>query len=201
MKWSLPAITLLVAISTAACGQSMEQPDIRFNPHPKMRYEITLKIEGIPGPLDAVEASAGYVVANEACVPLTPFIGATLPPEKRMPIVLTKLDDTTYRGEIYVDQMQDADYFGLGLCRWSMISAGFGLERGNAVFVHSLWLADILGNKTITRYFNNLSYVGDYAKSRKDEHPFADYGRADRAGFKDPANSFSVTLTARERFQ
>ena len=201
MKWSLSAITFLVAISTAACGQTMKQPDIRFNPHPKMRYEITLKIEGVPGPLDAVKGSAGYVVTNEACVPLTPFIGARLAPEKRVPIVLVKLDDSTYRGEIYVDQMQDADYFGLGLCRWSMISAGFGLERGNAVFVHSLFLPDILGNKSITRHFNNLSYFGEYARALKDEHPFYDSGREDRAGFKEPANSFSVTLTAKERFE
>lgn len=39
--FALASIISLASI-TAACGDSMNNPDITFNPHPKMRYELTL---------------------------------------------------------------------------------------------------------------------------------------------------------------
>lgn len=132
----------------------MKKPDINLNPHPKMRYEITLNIEDAPGPFDAVEGTAGYEVTNGSCVPLTPFSGATLTPEKDVPMALSRVSDKVYRGELYVDLLTDEDYFGLGLCRWSMPFANFSLRVGNLVFGHSLALNDILEKKPVTRYFH-----------------------------------------------
>lgn len=45
MKRLIAVFAVFLAITTAACSQSMNQPDIKLNPHPKMRYEITLTIE------------------------------------------------------------------------------------------------------------------------------------------------------------
>jgi len=179
----------------------MKNPDIKLNPHPKMRYEITLTIEDAPGPFDAVEGSAGYEVANGDCVPLTPFSGATLTPNKNVPIALTRVSDKVYKSELYVDLLTDEDYFGQGLCRWSMPFADFDLQVGNLAFAHSIALEDVLAGKSVTRYFNNISYVSEDAKSPKSDHPRISIGNANRADFKDPKNTFSMTLTAKEKFQ
>ncbi|MQQ99823.1 hypothetical protein [Glaciimonas soli] len=53
----------------------MNTPDIKQNPHPKMRYEITLTIKDAPGPFDAVTGFMQYDVTNEQCSPYNEFIG------------------------------------------------------------------------------------------------------------------------------
>lgn len=179
----------------------MKNPDIKINPHPKMRYEITLSIEGAPGPFDAVKGSAGYEVTNGACVPLTPFSGATLKPDKNVPMSLNRVSDTAYKCDIYVDLLMDEDYFGQGLCRWSMRFVDFDLQIGNLAFAHSISLDDVLAGKSATRYFNNLSYVSEDAKSPKSDHPRISSGNPERADFTDPKNTFSMTITAKENFQ
>jgi hypothetical protein len=202
MKRLIAVLAVSLAITTTACGQAMKQPDIKLNPHPKMRYEITLTIEGAPGPFDAVEGSTGYEVENSSCVPLTPFSGATLVPRKHIPMALTRVSDKVYRGELYVDLLQDEDYFGLGLCRWSMPFADIDLQIRNLAFAHAIALKDILASKSVTRYFNNRSYFSEDARSRKDGHPRVSSGNAERSDFgAESKNTFSTTLTAREKFQ
>ncbi|MBS7777353.1 hypothetical protein [Acidovorax sp. CCYZU-2555] len=195
------ALFILSTIAAPAFGKSMKQPNIKLNPHPKMRYEITLTIEDAPGPFDAVEGSAGYEVANRDCVPRAPFSGAKLTPNKNVPMALTHVSDKVHKGELYVDLLTDEDYFGLGLCRWSMPFADFDLQIGNLAFAHSISLEDILAGKSVTRYFNKISYVSEDARSPKSDHPRVSSGNASRAEFKDPTNTFSMTLSAKEKFQ
>ncbi|MEJ1126652.1 hypothetical protein V9L20_03695 [Variovorax sp. CCNWLW225] len=73
-------------------------------------------------------------------------------------MALSRVNDKVYKGELYVDLLTDEDYFGLGLCRWSMPFANFSLRIGNLVFGHSIALNDILAHKSATRYFSTLSY-------------------------------------------
>lgn len=180
----------------------MKKTDIKLNPHPKMRYEITLTIEDAPGPFDAVEGSAGYEVTNGSCVPLTSFSGATLVPTKNVPIALNRVNDKVYKGEIYIDLLEDEDYFGLGLCRWSMTFANFGLPIGNLLFGHSISLKDILRGKSVSRHFNKRSYFSEDAKSKKGTHPRLSIGNADRSEFgNESKNTFSTTLSVEEKVQ
>ncbi|KQU85590.1 hypothetical protein ASC78_26685 [Variovorax sp. Root318D1] len=200
MKRLISALAVLLALTTTACSQAMKQPDIKLNPHPKMRYEITLTIEDAPGPFDAVEGSAGYQIANDRCVPLTPFSGVRLTPERHVPMALTRVSDKVYKGELYVDLLTDEDYFGLGLCRWSMPFADFSLQIGNLAFGHSIALNDILANKSATRYFSTLSYR-ESTPLKDGERPWVNSGNAQRSDFKEPKSTFSMTLTATEKFQ
>lgn len=179
----------------------MKQPDIKLNPHPKMRYEVTLTIEDAPGPFDAIEGSAGYQVSNDRCVPLEPFSGAKLTPTKHVPMVLQRVSDKVYKGELYVDLLQDEDYFGRGLCRWSMPFADFDLQIGNHMFSHSIALDEILSKKAAARYFNKKAYFSPEARSKRGDHPFIDDGNALSSDFKEPSNTFSMTLSAEEKLQ
>ncbi|RST54961.1 hypothetical protein EJI00_02080 [Variovorax sp. DXTD-1] len=180
----------------------MKKPDIKLNPHPKMRYEITLTIEDAPGPFDAVEGFSSYQVSNNRCVPLQPISGAQHTPRKSVPLSLTRVSDKLYKGTFYVDYLQDENYFGLGVCQWSMTFVGFSLQIGNLVFSHSLDLNEALAGKPVPRFFNNGSYFSEYAKSKKDDHPLISSGRENRSDFgQDSKNTFSMTLTAKEKFQ
>lgn len=90
--FALASILSLASI-TAACGDSMNNPGITFNPHPKMRYELTLSLPDAPGPFDTMDGSVLYMVSNASCVPEQPISGARLTPEKTLPIILNRLSD------------------------------------------------------------------------------------------------------------
>src|ERR1700749_441278 len=101
------ALAALSFTDYSACGVAMNKPDVKLNPQPRMRYEITIKVDNAPGPFDRVEGVIDYRVSNENCVPLTPVTGATVAPEKRVPIVLPHSGGNIYKGEIYADLLQD----------------------------------------------------------------------------------------------
>ncbi|RYH55861.1 MAG: hypothetical protein EON54_12470 [Alcaligenaceae bacterium] len=199
MKWSLPAITLLVAISTAACGQSMKQPDIQFNPHPKMRYEITLTVQDAPGRFDAVDASVDYQVANEQCVPLAPVSGARLSPRKHLPVALVPVSANVFKGEFYLDRLADQDYYGLGVCRWSVTGAGATLRVGGTEFSAPIFIEDILAKRPASRFFSALSYR-ESAPLPQGQEPWVDVGSAKQSDFRDPASTFSTALVTEAKF-
>jgi hypothetical protein len=92
---------LALPFTFSAHGAAMSKPDIKLNPQPRMRYEITIKVANAPGPFDRVEGVVDYRVSNDNCVPLTPANGAAVAPEKRVPVVLTHSGGNVYRAEIY----------------------------------------------------------------------------------------------------
>lgn len=62
-----------------------------------MRYEITMAIQGAPGPFDAVSGFVQYKVSNDHCVPLTRVIGATHPRGELGPPVISSVLPDDYR--------------------------------------------------------------------------------------------------------
>lgn len=188
-------LILSLALITSACGSSMKKTDIKQNPHPKMRYEITMKIEGAPGPFDAVTGYVQYKVENDRCVPLQPISGATLAPEKSVPLVLRRVTDQLYTSTFYVDLLQDEDYYGLGVCHWAVVAAQVDLQRGSIDFSPDLFKDDIFSQKSISRYFSNHSYHDPQSQG-------VDSGNAHKLDFGSEANeTFSVTLSAKEDFR
>ena len=151
-------LTLSLALITSACGSSMKNPDIKQNPNPVKRYEVTMTIDGAPGPFDSVDGFMGFDVKNDACVPLTKFSGARLPPEKSVPFVLRQISGNVYRGVIYMDLLQDEDYYGLGVCHWSLTSVGAVLTKAKVGFTLSLSQGDLEAHKPATNYFTIASY-------------------------------------------
>lgn len=189
-RLALSIATLLAHLN--AYGATMTQPDIKLNPSPRMRYEITVKVDGAPGPFDRIEGVVDYRVANEACVPLTPVTGATVAPEKRVPITLKAAGGNVYKGEMYADLLQDEDYFGKGVCHWSVVAASANLWVKQVDFSAPLFRDDLLKGTPVTRYYSNRSY----ATTQLDR---VDTGEADRAQYQDEAGAtFSVTVHAEE---
>ncbi len=192
-----PALALIVslALTTSASSSPMKTPDIKQNPHPTMRYEITVTIDGAPGPFNAVEGYVLYQVANNQCIPLEPVSGATPVVEKRVPLVLTPVGDNVFKGTMYVDLMQDEDYFGMGVCHWTVAGLGANPKVKNLVFSPGITLNDIQAQRSVPRYFSNRSYFNA-------DNPRVVTGNARRADFESEAkDTFSITLTAKEAVQ
>jgi hypothetical protein len=196
------SLILSLALITSACGSPMKTPDIKQNPHPKMRYEITMTIQGAPGPFDAISGFVQYKVSNDRCVPLTPISGATLPPEKSVPLELSHVSDNVYKGTLYVDLLQDEDYYGLGVCHWAVVAATVSLKVKKADFSPDLFADGILKQASETRYFSKKQFE---AADRGELGPPVVSGvlPADYKNFKPEwqQDMFPVTLSAKEDFQ
>lgn len=190
----LLAITaLLSSLTPIAYGATMTNPDIKLNPNPRMRYEVTAVIKDAPGPFDRIEGAVQYKVTDRKCVPLTPITGAAEFPEKRVPIELHRIDDHTYRGDVYVDLLQDEDYFGMGVCHWSLIGADVSFKVNKLYFSPSLFHDDFVAQRTVIRFFSQRSY--ELSGTQR-----VDTGNAHREDFKEDANrTFSIELTARDK--
>jgi hypothetical protein len=190
-------LLLSVALTTSACSSSMKTPDIKQNPHPTKRYEITLTIKDAPGPFDSVTGYMQYEVANEQCAPKDEFSGVhRKPPIQRPPIVFTRVRDNVYRGTVYLDLLQDENYHGLGVCHWAVIAAIARLKFHNVTFSPDISAEAIASQQSSTQYFWKESYLVDSADPRHE----SGLSRVD-AVTKDPEKYFSITLGAKERFQ
>ncbi|NID13963.1 hypothetical protein [Luteibacter yeojuensis] len=170
----------------------MKQPDIKLNPNPRMRYEITMTVKGAPGSFDSIDGYADYKVSNPASVPLTPITGATVEPERHEPIEFKRVGDNVYKAEVYVDKFLDEDYFGQGVCRWSIVAVSAGLISGPITFSPSIFSKDIFASSSVTRYFANGSYT-----DRRMER--IDIGADSPKAYKLPDDTFTVTLEAAEK--
>jgi hypothetical protein len=195
MPIRLPAsLALSLALITTACSAPMKNPDIKQNPHPAKRYEITITIDGAPGPFDSIDGYAMYQVKNGECVPVQPISGARPIPEKSIDLALTRTGNV-YKGTFYVDQLQDEDYFGLGVCHWALTGAGALLHLRKIVFSPDISFADMQSQKTSVTYFANAAYHDLGGEGGDTGNPRTPYVIAH------PSEFFSVTVVTKEDTQ
>lgn len=166
----------------------MKTPDIKKNPKPRQRYEITLKIGDARGPFEAIPAFANCRAKNEACVLLTPVTGARV---ESVPVMLMKVKDGIYRDTINADQFMDEDYYDLGVCQWELMAIGAKPTAANQDLSPAICSEGTKSGQTVHRYFSSRAY-----REYKGGH-LVDISKAQREGFKTQATDvFSTTLTA-----
>ncbi|AJQ81660.1 hypothetical protein BRN52_02670 [Xanthomonas oryzae pv. oryzae] len=89
----------------------------KLNPSPRKAYEVALTLNKAPGAFGLVEAAAQYDVSNEQqCGKIQPETGTACRITSQENVVLKKISETEYRGTVYLDLMQDEDYYGRGVC-------------------------------------------------------------------------------------
>ncbi|MDL9998462.1 hypothetical protein QTI24_07620 [Variovorax sp. J22P240] len=175
----------------------MKTPDIKQNPHPKMRYEITLTIQDAPGPFESVEGYVYYEVTNKECSPENPISGTWgQRPTASIPLVFTPIADGVYTGTVYLDLLQDEDYFGLGVCHWKFGTAGASLKAKEVGFTPGISSASIATGRSETTYFSREHYVDTTAKGMS-------FGGVPLSAWitKQPDRFFSATLIAKEQLE
>ncbi len=172
----------------------MDDSDIKQNPHPKQAYEITVTIRNAPGPFDSVKGEMLFEVANSDCVPQDPFSGARKVPTSHPPVPLEPLGSGRYRGTIYLDLLQDDDYFGLGTCHWNFNGLIVTLGAFNRTFG-----ADFTTEQIRTQSIDD-QYVPKslYAPANIDNLNYP-AGPPDINVTEHPEKFFAIGLTAKER--
>ncbi|WP_454691102.1 hypothetical protein [Achromobacter aloeverae] len=158
-----------------------------------MKYEITATVSDPSLAFEPVQGYADYVVDTPNCVPLTRFTGATIVPEYRAPIELRRVAPNTYRGELVFDLPKDEDYYGQGVCHWTLVAVSADLHRHKVNFSPALYKDKLLATGKVVRYFSKKSYAAD-------EMERIDIGEQDAAQYQDPGNVFSISVQARKLF-
>ncbi|MET3653091.1 hypothetical protein [Dyella japonica] len=187
----LAATAALTASTLTGCGDPHHPA---LNPHPKQKYEITLKIEDAPGPFESVTAFASYEIANPSeCAPQDPFNGVYTTDGFDTEIVIQTIGDNTYRGIIYLDLPIDGNYYLKGQCHWRFVSVNFVPKRQGVTFGAGLVLHQVIAQKMESTYPLKMDYFyprfpgidsgGTYMTNEVQDHR---------------ANYFSMTITAKE---
>lgn len=171
----------------------------RLNPQPRRAYEVTLTLKDAPGPFAVVEGAGQYDVTNEQeCGRIVPATGRAGRITSMEDFVLRKVSDSEYRGTVYLDLMQDEDYYGRGVCRWEFTGASVMLKatgaEGETRFLAYLETDKLRGGVSATRYYWKAGYP------REDMSDYPDSGHADPSEYRPEIRNelFSVTLTAKE---
>lgn len=186
-----PLSTLLISLATAACSPPMDkQPDIKLNPHPVQRYELTATVDA-PGAFDSAEGYLSYDIANVECVPKDSFEGARNVPSSSRAFELTRVDAHTWKGYFYRDLLKDEDYFGLGTCHWDATNAVPVFKVHGASFSPALVVQDVVGKVPSTSYFRKSDFY-----DRSMHGIGAIPHRATEEGvLKEPGAFFPITVT------
>lgn len=181
----LPAIALTVALTScdpsesrimnqqdeltsAVTDQAAGQVEVRFkqNPSPKNAYRVMLNLAEAPGPFAKIEGFAQYT-ARDCSYVINEAAGAMAHPEKLIPVNYTKVDDRTYAGIVHTDGMQDEDYFGKGVCHWSLVVVSAQMRAtgaaGETRFFASLPRDALLAQEPQTSRHERKRYPSDAA--------------------------------------
>lgn len=177
-----------------------EAPPLRnLNPAPSRAYEIRVSVAEAPGPFVAVEGVAQYDVENAAeCGAPEPVSGAIPRITSNEPIALSKVSDTEYAGTVYVDRIRDEDYFGRGVCRWSLVEARVRLQGATderaTRFVAALPAPEIEAEGDHATYF----WKGHYPHAQMTGYATSGHASLDHVPEGERGEFFTVTLKAAE---
>ncbi|HEY0659733.1 MAG TPA: hypothetical protein VGD21_00185, partial [Lysobacter sp.] len=191
LKQKIAAAALTVGALTAC----QSQPEVRRNPRPQERYEITMTIRDAPGPLTNIGGSVQYNVDNWLdCMPEKfdfPLGVHREKPEEFLPLSFERIAENVYRTEIAADALRDEDYHDLGVCRWKLTAVTPRLYGKTVRFIPTLFLEELRAQKPKTLYFSSRTYFADKG--------FPDSGATDRSRFGAEVQDelFTITLTPR----
>lgn len=133
-------------------------PDIhpKQNPAPKHAYALTLRFADLPAAVTRLSVTANYEVDNLDCVPLdyTKALGGIrMPPEQRIELTLQRIDDNTYTTIVREDAFLDEDYYGLGVCHWSLGTASVHFHSPSTQFVGGMSADQLAVEAEVTEHY------------------------------------------------
>nr|WP_329923366.1 hypothetical protein [Stenotrophomonas geniculata] len=172
----------------------------KLNPSPQQGYELVLTLNDAPGPFAVVEGVAQYDARNyAACGQIVPATGTAGRITSQEPIALRQVGENEYRGTFYLDRMQDEDYYGRGVCHWSLTGVGAMLRATNGKadtrFLTFIDKKRMDAGSQLTRYYPRADYprieeITGYGAS----------GKEDPSAYKEELRNalFSTTTTVQK---
>ena len=160
MKFLFAALTLPLALLAVGCNPMSDPKHPELNPHPKQVYEITVTIDGAPGPFDSVTGGIGYQITNAAdCAPQDPFTGVHYMPGYGPPLTLKKVSDNVYSTTVYLDLPLDGNYYGKGICHWAFNGFSVTATVHGANFFAALSPDETISGKPVVGYQQKRLYL------------------------------------------
>lgn len=175
-------------------------PDFKQNPNPKQRYQLILTIANAPGPFASVEGFMQFDVKTPECLPPPKENDGHLwpTPTETIPFAWTRISDTEYTGEVFIDGMIDEDYYGRGVCRWELIQARAALKATGAKretqFVPNIYPENIKAGQFVSTYMLKADYPRHPETESEDPVSFGLNDRSKMTHLKDD-EIFTITLT------
>lgn len=107
---------------------------------------------------------------------------------------LVKISNDTYRGYVYLDLVQDENYYGLGICHWVVNETYLTMKVHGVTFVSSIQRKDILTQSIAPTFFSKEHYFGVPIKGIVDSSAtYENYSK-----MPDKSKYFYVTGVAKE---
>jgi len=174
----------------------MNTPKIEKNPHPTQRYEITLTVPDLPRTFDSVEGTIQYKIGNaKDCSPQDPISAQYRTLDQFQQVTFTRADEHTYKATVVMDPYVDANYFGMGMCHWTVKSVVAEMKTNGNPFDLGLNLQgdDIAAQKAIDQYFpRSILFADKGTPMGFPGIPLSDVPLAHRK------DSFYITMSARK---
>ncbi|WP_422346640.1 hypothetical protein [Stenotrophomonas sp. DR009] len=135
----------------------------KLNPSPQQGYELVLTLKDAPGPFAVVEGVAQYDVSNHKdCGRVLWATGTASRITSQELVELHKVDKNEYRGTFYLDRMQDEDYYGRGVCHWTLTGVGAMLratgDTANTRFLTFLKKDRVDAGSPLTLHYPKIAY-------------------------------------------
>lgn len=169
--------------------------DVRANASARKEYAIVVAFGGLPGPIADVRATADYAVDNVECVPPLLLSGARLRPEHSLELHPQSIDTNRYGLTVHTDALRDEDYFGMGVCHWSMQWATVRFRSATTEFVGAIAIDRIESGTPVVLHY----LVSDY--ERAPEPSSIVFGEETDLFTAEAGPRFTVTLTPSEASQ
>lgn len=177
--------------------KSAQQHLYRLNPTPRQGYELVLTLQDAPGPFKKMGWSALYQAKGCNYV-VNDFAGVRGEPKHTVKLPFAEQPDGSFTATVYLDAMLDEDYYGNGVCQWTLTSVGpWVMATGSPA--ETLFDTDLSSEQLSAEQPVQLFYwKGYYPQSKVDG--FKTWGNSAREQFAPEArdNLFSMTLTPKK---
>lgn len=136
---------------------------LKENASPKQRVDFTWTMHNAPGPFKDITAAAQYDVINEEeCGYAHPMTGTAMRMTTSREVDLSEESTLGYSGTVFLDLLQDGDYYGRGVCRWefttlSIVARATGAQ-GETRFVAFIDRYSLLSGGSVTHYYADRDY-------------------------------------------
>lgn len=195
-----PADTTVASTTpTSAAGKndkSAQKHLYRLNPNPQQGYEVVLTIQDAPGPFEKMGWSAMYQATGCNYV-VDDWAGVRAEPRRVIELPFTQRPDGSQVATVYLDALLDEDYYGNGVCKWTLTGAGPFLQASGApsdtTFGADLEPEQLQAEQAVQLFYPNRYYP------RTESGGMPTFGKLNRAAYseQDREQVFSMTLMPR----